>query len=59
MVRRNKYLKKGGQIKMFPIRGRQHKALGGIPMKLNKNKQIVYAQIVPNSYSYVLKERII
>ena len=33
-----------------PLEGRQHKSLGGIPMKI-KNGKIMYAQIVPKNYT--------
>ena len=33
-----------------PLKGHQHKSLGGIPMKI-KNGKIVYAQHVPHNYT--------
>ena len=51
MVRRNKYKKKGGQIKRFCKSGkRQHKALGGIPMTV-VNGKIQYQTYVPHHYT--------
>ena len=33
-----------------PLTGRQHKSLGGIPMKI-KNGKVMYAQHIPHNYS--------
>jgi len=54
MTGTNRLTKKGnlGRPKKRFRKGdkRKHKSLGGIPMKINKKGNIVYAGIVPNNY---------
>ena len=58
MTAPNRLTKKGKigrRKKLYPLQSRKHKSLGGIPMKLDKNKKVIYAQYVPHDYSYCLE----